>query len=182
MLEGFEVGEGFFGGGDVGFGNNLHERSSGAIEIDEGGVGEVGGFGDVFFEVDAVEFDGLAGVGDVFLRVLGVIVIVEGDAAAETEGEVHLGDLVVLGHVGVEVVLPVPDDGGRGGAAEEHAGEDGAFDGKFVENGESAGEAEAGGAGVGVGFVGEGGFATAEHFGPGFDLAVNLESDGDDVV
>jgi len=37
-------------------------------------------------------------------------------------------------------------------------------------------------AGVGVRLVGEGGLAAAEHFGVRFDLAMNLESDGDDVV
>ena len=108
--------------------------------------------------------------------------IVERDAAAEAEGEVHLGDLVVLGHVGVEVVLTIPDDGGRGGASEEHAGEDGALDGELIQNGEGTGKAKAGGAGVGVRLVGEGGLAAAEHFGVRFDLAMNLESDGDDVV
>lgn len=92
----------------------------------------MGGFGDVFFEVDAVKLDDFTGVGDVFLGVFGVVMVVEGDAAVEAEGEVHLGDLVVFGHVWVEVVLPIPDDGGWGVAAEEHAGEDGAFDGEFV--------------------------------------------------
>ena len=140
------------------------------------------GFGNVFLEVDAVECHGLAGILDPFLGVLGVVVIVEGNAAAEAEGKVHLGDLVVLWHVGVEVVLPIPNDGGRGGAAEEHAGKDGALDGELVEDGERAGESEAGRAGVGVWLVGEGCFATAEHFGVRFDLAVNFESDGDDVV
>ena len=182
LLKGLEVGEGFLGRLDVRLGDDLHERGAGAVEIDEGGVGEVGGFGDIFLEVDAVEFDDLAGVLDVFLSVLGIVVIVERDAAAEAEGEVHLGDLIVLGHVGVEVVLPVPDDGRRGGAAKEHAGEDGALDGEFVENGKRAGQAEASRAGVGVWLVGKRGFATAKHFGVRFDLAVNFESDGDDVV
>jgi hypothetical protein len=114
LLEGLEIGEGFFGGVEVGFGDDLHERSAGAVEVDEGGVGEVGGLGDIFLKVNAVEFDDLAGVRDVFLGVLGVVVIVEGDAAAETERKVHLGDLVILRHVGVEVIFPVPDNGGRG--------------------------------------------------------------------
>jgi hypothetical protein len=35
---------------------------------------------------------------------------------------------------------------------------------------------------VGVWLVGERGLATAEHFGVRFDLAMNLKSDGDDVV
>ncbi len=47
--------------------------------------------------------------------------------------------MIVLGHVRVEVVLPIPDDGRRGGATEEHAGEDGALDGELVENGEAPG-------------------------------------------
>ena len=61
-------------------------------------------------------------------------------------------------------------------------GENGAFDGVLVEDGEGAGEAEAGGAGVGVGGVAKRGFAAAEHFGAAFDLAVDFESDGDEVV
>ena len=107
---------------------------------------------------------------------------VKGNAAAETERKIHLGDLVVLGHVGVEVVLAIPNDRGRRGTTEEHAGEDGALDGEFVEDGKGTGQAETGRAGMGVWFVGKGSFATAEHFGPGFDLAMNFESDGDDVV
>lgn len=35
---------------------------------------------------------------------------------------------------------------------------------------------------MGVRFIGEGSFAATEHLGVGFDLAVNFESDGDDVV
>lgn len=35
---------------------------------------------------------------------------------------------------------------------------------------------------MGVWFVAEGGLAAAEHFGAGFNLAVDLEADGDDVV
>ncbi len=134
----------------------------------------MGGFGDVFFEVDAVELDNFTGGFDVFLGVFWVVVIVEGDASAEAEGEVHLGNLVVFRHVWVEVVFTIPEDGGWGGAAEEHAGEDGALNGEFIQDGEGAGESEAGGAGVGVRLVGEGGLAPAEHFGVCFDLAMNL--------
>ena len=132
LLEGLEIGEGFFGGLNIWLGDDLHEGSAGAIEVDESGIGEVGRFGDVFLKVDAVEFDSFPGVLDAFLGIFWVVVVVKGDAAAEAEGEVHLGDLVVLRHVRVEVVLPIPDNDGRVGTAEEHAGEDGAFDGEFV--------------------------------------------------
>ena len=51
-----------------------------------------------------------------------------------------MGDLVVLGHIGVEGVLEIPDDGGRSVATEEYAREDDAFDGVFIEDGEGTGE------------------------------------------
>ena len=132
--------------------------------------------------MNPVEFHDLAGIDDIFLSVLGIGVRVERHPATEAERKIHLSDLVVLGHVGVEVVFPVPNDSGRGGATEEHAGENGALDGEFVENGECAGQAETGRAGMGVRFVGEGSFATAEHLGVRFDLAMDLKPDGDDVV
>ena len=112
-LESLDVGEGFFGGIEVGLGDNLHEGRSSPIEVDQRVVGEVGGLGYVFLEVNTVEADYFTRVGDVFLIVLGVVVVVERHAAIETEGEVHLGGLVVLGHVGVEVVLAIPS-GDRG--------------------------------------------------------------------
>ncbi len=182
LAEGGQIGEGFFGGVDVGVGDDLHQRGAGAVEVDGGEFVVVGGFGDVFFEVDAGEFDDFAGVGDVFLDVLGVGEVIEGDAAADAEGEIKLGDLVVLRHVGVEVVFAVPLDDGWGGAAEHEAGEDGFFDGALVEDGKRAGEAEAGGAGVGVGLGAVLDGAGAEHFALGLELGVNFEADGDDVL
>lgn len=134
----------------------------------------MGGFCDVFFEVDAVEADDFVGVFDVFAGIGGVAVVEEGDAAAETEGEVHLGGLVVFRHVWVEVIFPVPAGKFWGVAAEGEAGEEGFLDGALVEGGEGAGVAEADGAGVGVWLVAEGGAAGAEHFGVGVDLGVDF--------
>lgn len=141
----------------------------------------MGGLGDVFFEVDAIEADALVGSGDGFLRVRGVAVIVEGDIAADAKGEIHLRGLVVFRHVGVEVVFPIPLRDWRRGATEEHACEDGFLDGDAIEHGKRAGEAETGGADVDVGFIAKGGGAGAEHLGLRVDLAVDFEADGDEV-
>ena len=91
LLEGFDVGKGFFSGFDLGFGDDFHEGGAGAVEVDEGGFFEVGGFGDIFFEMDASEADDLAGVDDIFLVIFGVVVGVEGDASAEAEGGDRVG-------------------------------------------------------------------------------------------
>ena len=71
----------------------------------------------------------------------------------------------------------------RGGAAPEHqAGEESLLDRILIENGQGSGKAEAGGAGVGIGLVAKGGGAGAEHFGFCFDLTVNFESDGGNIL
>lgn len=131
--------------------------------------------------MDAVELHHLAGILDALLSVLGIVVIVKRNAAAEAQRQIHLSDLVILGHVGIKVVLAIPDHGGRSRTTEQESGKDGAFDGEFVQHRESSGKAETSRAGVRIGLVGERGFAPAKHLGAGFDLAMNLESDGDDV-
>ena len=82
--------------------------------------------------MDAIEFNDLAWLLNLFLSILGVVMIVEWDAAAEAEWQIHLGDLVILGHVRVEVVLAIPNHCRRGGAAKKHAGKNSALDGKLV--------------------------------------------------
>ena len=132
--------------------------------------------------MDAGEADFPARVGDVFLVIPGVVVIGEGHRSAETERQIKLRDLVVLGHVRIEVVLPVPLGDLRCLAFEEEAGEDGLLDGGFVEDRQGTGQAETGGAYVGVGFLPEAGPASAEHLAAGVDLAVNLKTDGGNVI
>ena len=166
-MEGAEVGEGLFGGFEIRLGDDLHEGGAGAVEIDERGGGEVGGFCDVFLKVDAVEADEFVRGLDAFAGIGGVAIVEEGHAAAETEGEVHLCGLVVFWHVRVEVVLPIPAGEFRRAAAEGEAGEKGFLDREFVEHGQGTGVAEADGTSVGVWVVAEGGAAGAEHLGVG---------------
>lgn len=68
----------------------------------------MGGFGDVLLEVDAVEADDFVGGFNGFPGIGGVAIVEERDAATEAEGEVHLGGLVIFGHVRVEVVFSIP--------------------------------------------------------------------------
>ena len=124
-----QVGEGFLAGLEVGFGDDFHERGAGAVEVDERRVAEVGGFGDVLLEVDAVEADDLVGVGDVFAAIRGITMIIERDTAADAERQVHLRRLIVLGHVRIEIILAVPLGDFRRRALEHEAGEQGFLDG-----------------------------------------------------
>ena len=123
----------------------------------------------------------LSGVGDVFPVVGGIAVIVERDAAADAERQVHLRRLIVLRHVRIEIVLAVPLGDFRRRAIDHQSGEQRFLDGLAVEHGQRAGQAEADRAGVGVGRVAERGAAGAEHLGVRFDLAVDFEADGDEV-
>lgn len=182
LLEGLDEGERFFGGVDVGLGDDFHQRRSRAIEVDEGVLCQVGGFGDVFLEVDAVHLYDFAGAHDALLVVLGVVGVVERHAATDAEGEVHLGCLVVLGHVGVEVVLPIPLGDGGGATSEHESCEEGFFDSRLVQNGQCTRKAETGGAGIRIRLVAKGGGAGAEHFRVRLNLAVDLKSDGGNIL
>ena len=139
-------------------------------------------FGHIFLEVDAGEADILVLGGDGFLGVLRIGQVVEGNAAAEAEGQIVLADLVVLRHVGVEIVFPVELAGVRNFATEHEAGQDGEPQGLVVHHGERAGEAEADGADVGVRLAAVFDRAGAEHLSAGLELDVNFEADGGDVT
>ena len=167
-----EVLEDFVGGAEVGLGDDLDERRAAAVEVDVGaggGVGEavVEALAGVFFHVEAGDADafGVAvGVGDDEVAVLG-------------DGLVELGDLIALGAVGVEVVLAGEDAGLADLAADGFGGEDGELDGLLVQHGQRAGQAEAGGADVGVGLAAVLVFAAAEGLGAGEELDVDLQAD-----
>ena len=121
LLEDGQVGKGFLGTGDLGFADDLHEGRAGAVEINAGGCFEVETFGHIFLEVDAGEADILVLGGDGFLGVRRIGQVVEGDGAAEAEGQIVLADLVVLRHVGVEIVFPVEFADGSDLAAQHEA-------------------------------------------------------------
>jgi len=177
LAEGGEVGEGLLGRGDVGLGDDLHERGAGAVEVDAAGALEVEALGDVLLKVDAGETDDLAGGGDALLGVFGIGCVVQRDTAAEAERLVILRDLVVLRHVRVVVVLPVELADLGDVAAEHHPRTGGQSQGLAVHHRQGAGETEAGGAGVGVGLGSILDLAAAEHLAPGLELGVDFQAD-----
>ena len=126
--------------GDVRFGDDFEQRDAGAVEINAAVAVEVKILADVLFEVRAGDADA-------------------GDAAVEFEvqitvgwgGFVVLGDLVILRHVGVEIILAIELGEAGDGAIEQQAGEYREAQGFVVGDGQDTGQAEADGADVGVG-------------------------------
>ena len=85
------------GGGDIGFGDDFHERSAAAVEVHAGMGGVVVDLGGILLEVDVVDADEL----------LRSVRADDLHASADAKRISVFRDLVVLRHVGVEVVLAV---------------------------------------------------------------------------
>jgi hypothetical protein len=84
------------------------------------------------------------------------------------ERHVVLRDLVILGHVRIEVILPVEFRKGRNLRVERKTRRDHMLDGFFVRNRKRAGQRKADRADLGVRLAAELVRATAEHLGLGF--------------
>ena len=180
---------GLFGRADVGLGDELHERGAGAVEVDErvGRAREttlraahVDHLAGVLFEVDARDADARG------VRVLGVLEDVERAVSVRSmrcddsvaidldievtvlaERQVVLGDLVVLGHVGIEVVLAMELAPARDVAFDSKPAEHRGLDGVLVGHRQCSGQAEAHRADARVGLAAELDWAAAEHLGVG---------------
>src|SRR5579859_1894620 len=96
--------------------------------------------------------------------------------AVDVDRLVVLGDLVVLGHVRIEVVLAV-EDRRLHLAVQRRADPHGVLDRGAVQHRQRSGQAEADRADVRVGLVAERVAAPAEELGLGPQLAVDLEPD-----
>src|ERR671912_144707 len=97
------------------------------------------------------------------------------DVATRTDRLVELGDLVPLGKVGVEVVLPGEDRAFRHVAVERETCHHPELDGLLVGDGQGTGMAEAHRAGVGVRGIAVGYLTATEHLGRGRQVDVKLE-------
>ncbi len=173
LLERREIGKGLVGALQRGVGHDFHERRAGAVVVDERLVREVVELADVFLEVDAGERDRLVLAHDVARRT-GQLDL---DAAAEAEGLVVLGELIVLRRVRVEIVFPVPFADRGDGAAEHEAGLDRLVDGLLVEHGQHAGQREHDGVGERVFRLAKACGHAGEHLGLGLELDVNFKTD-----
>ncbi|GAA3043763.1 hypothetical protein GCM10020000_23980 [Streptomyces olivoverticillatus] len=131
-----------------------------------GGAAHVRGLAGVLLHVGALDLH----AEDLAVLQLDVQVAVEGD------GLVVLGGLEVLRHVRIEVVLPGEAAPLGDLAVQRQADLHGRLDGDAVDDREGAGQAEAGGAGLRVGFGAQLGRAPTEHLGLGAELDVHLEA------
>ena len=169
-----EVGARLLGRAHVGFGHALDERHAGAVVVDEGVVGlpdpspgaHVRGLARVLLHVDARDADRPA-----------LAVHLDLEPPADAHGQVVLADLVVLRHVGIEVVLPVEQRAGRDRRAEREPDPHDRLDRAFVRHRERARQAEADRADVRVRRRPERVAAPAEHLRVGRELDVALEPD-----
>ena len=149
--------------------HDLDQGDPGPVVVDEGVVGPVdparcpgvGGLAGVFFHVGPLDPDH-GPVGQL-------------EVAVHVDGLVVLADLVVLGLIGIEVVLPV--EGGRQDlAAQGGADGHGQLHGPLVDDRQRAGQTQTDRAHVGVGLVTEHVGAAAEQLGGRLQLTVDLEA------
>ena len=153
-------------------GHDLHERHPGAVEVDLAGARRlehsalVGELADVLLQVEALDPDPAGdAVGlDLEPPVLG-------------QRRLVLADLVVLRHVGVEVVLPRETALGVDPAAERERGADAELDGPTVDDREDPGHPLTHRAGLMIRRRAERRRAAAEHLGARQQLRVHLEAD-----
>ncbi len=114
------------------------------------------------------------------LRLAGPVLVLDRDVepAVGAQRLVVLGDLEVLGHVRVEVVLPREPAPLGDRAVQRQPDLDRVLDRGPGRHRQRPGQAQAGRAGLGVGLAAEGGRAAAEQLGPGAQLDVGLQADG----
>ncbi len=169
VLEGgaqlLQIGNDLLGGAEVGLGDNLDEGHAAAVVVAAGlvGPGVVDQLARVLLHVQLVDAHRLAAA-DVHPAVPG-------------NGQVELGNLIGLGQVRVEVVLPVKAALFGDLTPQGQTGLDGKFQHLLVEYGQGAGHAGAHRTAVGVGCATEGGGAGAENFGGRGELHMGLQTD-----
>ncbi len=84
-------------------------------------------------------------------------VVIDLDPTAGGEGQFELRNLVALGEVGIEIILPGKTGMLVNGAVESECGAHTQFHGTLIEDGKSARKAEANRAGICVGRIAEAG-------------------------
>src|SRR5918992_1256579 len=161
-----------FGRWDVGFGDDLHQGRAAAVEVDQGADGPVhAARGADVYVLRRVLLQVKPRDADPDPAFRGRYV----DVTTRTDRLVELGDLVPLGKVGVEVVLPGEDRPVRDVAVEREPGHHPELDGLLVGDGQGPWMAEADGAGVGVRGIAVAHPAATKHLGRGRQVDVKLE-------
>src|SRR6201746_1596312 len=153
------------------FGDDLHQRDAGAVEIDIGAVGMlvVQALAGVLLHVQSLDADtdGFA------------ILHVEIDLALADDRVLVLADLIALRQIGVEVVLAVEDAGQVDLRLQAEAGAHRLLDAFGVDDRQHAGHAGVDEADLAVGLGAERGRGAGEQFGFGEYLGMDLHADDD---
>ena len=172
QLELVEPGAGLLRRPQIGLADDLTQRRAGPIQIDSrvAGAGRLvmHALSRILLEMDASDPD---------VPRQGPLRIDHLEGALRREGEVELRDLIALGEIGVEVVLPIPLRERRDLAAEGQRRPDGELEGRPIHHRERPGEAEAGGADLRVWRGTERGGAAAEELRPRLQLDVDFKAD-----
>ena len=167
FLERRQVRDRLVGAGHVRFGDDFHERSSAAVEIDAGRLRVVVDLRGVLFKVDVVD-------ADEFLRSVGKGYL---HSAADAQRIAVFGNLVILGHVGIEIVFAVESRVAVDLAAEHHSAHHRKLHGLLVHDRQRPGVSEAYGTDVGVRFAAGFQETAAEHLGVRLELDMSLQPD-----
>ena len=175
-FERLEIGDRLHGAANVRFRDALHQRDAGAVEVDErmraAAETPVGGAGvdrlpRILFEVDARQ-------PNLALRPVRQPKL---DHSTERERRLVLRDLIVLGHVRIEVVLAIELRKRRDVRVEGEPGLDDSLDRETIGNRQRARIAETDRTDVRVRLAAEDVAASAEHLGLGLELDVALDAD-----
>src|SRR5215472_4321263 len=156
-------------------GDDLHQRDAGPVVVDERVLGALDTAGSaayvqrlagVLLQVHPLDADPDRLAADEHIQV-----------AVGAQRLVVLGDLEVLRHVRVEVVLPGEPAPARDRAVQSEPDLDRVLDGQLVHHRQRAWQAETDRAGLAVRLRAEGRDAPAEHLCPGAELHVRLEAE-----
>ena len=166
LLERRQIGDRLVGGRDVGLGDDLHERSAAAVEVHARMGGVVVDLRGILLEMDVVDADEL----------LRSVRADDLHASADAKRISVFGDLVVLRHVGVEVVLAVECGVTVDLASEHETAHDGKLHGFLVHDRERARIPEAHRAYVSVRLTARFQETSAEHLRVRLQLDVSFKT------
>ena len=181
LAQGPEVGTGFRGRAQVGLRDDLEERDARTVEVHVGAAAArhrsvVDRLPRIFLHVDPSDPDALGEAPAAGL------LAVDLDPAIRRKRLLVLGDLVALGKVGIEVVLPCKDRARMHRTVHGERGPHPEFHSARVQDRQGPRKREAHGAGMVVRIIAVAHAATAKELRFGAKLRMHLEPDHDFVV
>ena len=165
------VGHRLFGAADIGFGDDLHQRRAGAIQVNAGGAGIalVQRLAGILFQMRAGHADALGAA----------VLELDIHMAVLDDRQFELRNLIALGQVGIEIVLAREHAALGDLRINRQAELHGHGHGILVQHRQHAGHAQVHRAGLAVRRRAVGGAGAGENLGFGTQLGVNFQPDDD---